>query len=216
VRSAGPPVELARSPRQADSALGGQHSLKAWEKRLCPIRSRLRSEGDGRKSYRCWDSSASPCRWRAEPPPPVCRQPIHRLRRRGIPRWVTQSLSVRKKSPTSAWGRSTSSTRRTPEHPGSASRLPGAVEAVEAAAAEDADAVEPADAAVVAAEAAAAVRGGSAVADVRLKDFSTSLSKLGTSWRGLTRLTASRPVVLRNGDPAVRSGSVAIIVWRAC
>jgi len=77
------------------------------------------------------------------------REPVGQQRtwRRGTPRRVTKSLSVRRKSLTSAWRRSMSSTRRTPEHPKLAKNLPGgeaagavAGEAAEAAAGEAADA----------------------------------------------------------------------------
>jgi hypothetical protein len=63
--------------------------------------------------------------------------------RRGIPLGL-KSLSVRKKSPTSAWGRSTSSTRKTSERPGSAKGLLEAADVAEAA--DAAEAVQSADA----------------------------------------------------------------------
>jgi hypothetical protein len=70
------------------------------------------------------------CRWQvAHLQQPLCRA---RIRRRGTPP-RPRSRSVRKKSPTSAWGPSTSSTRKTPEH-GSAKDLPNGAEAAEAAA----------------------------------------------------------------------------------
>src|SRR5262249_17241789 len=104
-----------------------------------------------RKPYRWWESSACHCRWRvAHPQQPLCRR---RMYRRGIPLGL-KSLSARKKSPTSAWRRSTSSTRKTPERLASAKGLPAA-----------ADAAGAADAAEVAAAAAAAAWWGAAAAE---------------------------------------------------
>src|SRR5215470_9767943 len=74
--------------------------------------------------------------------------------RRGIPP-RPKSPSVRKKSPTSAWGRSTSSTRKTPERLDLAKDLPEAAGAAAAAGAVVA-AGAAAEAAAAAAEAAAA------------------------------------------------------------
>src|SRR2546427_12809383 len=75
-----------------------------------------------------------------------------RIRRPGIPRYP-KSPSVKKKSPTSAWGPSTSSTRNTPARPTSGKRLRSGAEAAEAAA-------EAAVAAAAAAAAAAGAAGG--------------------------------------------------------
>ena len=121
--------------------------------RLCRRRSVLRSENIRRKPYRWLGLSVCLCRWQAAHP----RQPLYRRRiyRRGIPPHP-KSLSVRKKSPTSAWGRSTSSTRKTPERPDSAKSLPEAADAAAAAAA--------GGAAEAAAEAAAAEAGAEAAA----------------------------------------------------
>ena len=71
-----------------------------------------------------------------------------------ISRLVSRSPSMKRKSPTSVWGRSMSSTRRTPERPGWANNLP---EAAGVAAAEGAEAAAEAAEVVAVAEAAAAV-----------------------------------------------------------
>ena len=94
---------------------------------------------------------------------------------------------MRKRSPTSAWGRSTSSTRKPPEHPGSAKNLPEpAAEAAEAAgaaeaAAEAAEVVEAVEAA--AAEAAAAVGSGEFAASARLDHLPITLTDAGCHGR---------------------------------
>jgi hypothetical protein len=76
-------------------------------------------------------------------------------------------------APTSAWVRSMSSTRKTPEHPGSANSMPA--EAAGAAAAEAAEAAaEVAEAA--AAEAAAAVCHGESAASARPEHFPITLT----------------------------------------
>ena len=130
--------------------------------RLCRTRSVLRSENIRRKSYRWWESSACPCRWRAaHPQQPLCRP---RKSRGGIPP-RPKSLSVRKKSPTSAWGRSTSSTRKTLERPDLGKNLPEAADA--AAAADAAGAADAAEAAAAAAEVAAAAAAEAAAAVCR-------------------------------------------------
>ena len=141
--------------------------------RLCRTRSVLRSENIRRKSYRWWESSACPCRLRAAHP----RQPLFRPRmyRRGIPP-RPKSLSVRKKSPTSAWGRSTSSTRKTLERPDSAKSLPEAADAAAAAAA--GAAADAAEAAAAAAEAAAEAAAAEAAAAACRGEFAVS-ARLG-------------------------------------
>ena len=101
----------------------------------CQRRSKLRNESIGRAQYPCWGRPGYHCRWRAAHP----RQPRDRQRiyRRKTPERVTTSLSVRRKSLTSAWRRSMSSTRKMPEYPGPTYNLPTgeAAEAAEAAAA---------------------------------------------------------------------------------
>src|SRR5262249_5497123 len=92
------------------------------------------------------------------PQQPLCRP---RKYRRGIPP-RPKSLSVRKKSPTSAWGRSTSSTRKTPERPDLGKNSPEAAAAA-AGAADAAEAAAAAAAAAAAEAAAAAWRGEFAV-----------------------------------------------------
>jgi hypothetical protein len=159
--------------RRTNSATGVETFARRHGRTLlCHIRSTLRSEGVGRKPYRWWESSACLCRWRAAHPQQLlCRRRIYR--RGTLP--CLKSLSMRKKSPTSAWGRSTSSIRKPPEPPGSANNLPEVAEAAEAAeaaaeaVAEAAEAVEAAEAA--AAEAAAVVGRGEFAAPARLKHF---------------------------------------------
>jgi hypothetical protein len=85
----------------------------AWRKR-----SKRRSESVGGQPYRRWGWPGYRCRWRAAHPPRLAVQ--QRIFRRGIPQRVTKSLSVRRKSLTSAWRHFMSSTRKTPEHPNSA------------------------------------------------------------------------------------------------
>ena len=84
---------------------------------------------------------------------------------------VTNSVSVKRKSPTSAWRRSMSSTRRTQDRFGASFRKPAAavVEAAEVAGAAEA----------AAAEAAAAVGTGELAAFVRLACFPITLTNTG-------------------------------------
>ena len=154
--------------------------------RLCRRRSVLRSENIRRKPYRWLGLSVCLCRWRAaHPPQPLCRR---RMYRRGIPP-RPKSLSVRKKSSTSAWGRSTSSIRKTPERPDSAKGLPevadaaGAAEAAVEAAAEAAAAAAEAAAEAAAAEAAAAVCRGEFAVSARLWRAPITLTD-ARSWPG--------------------------------
>jgi hypothetical protein len=142
--------------------------------RLCRTRSVLRSENIRKKPYRWWESSACLCRWRAAHPQQLLCRP--RMYRRGIlPR--PKSPSVRKKSPTSAWGRSTSSTRKTPERPDSAKNLPEAADAAAAAGAGGA-AEAAAEAAAAAAEAVAEAAAAEAAAAVCRGEFAVS-ARLG-------------------------------------
>ena len=153
---------------------------------LCRRRSVLRSENIRRKPYRCLGLSVCLCRWQAaHPRQPLCRRRIYR---RGIPPHP-KSLSVRKKSPTSAWGRSTSSTRKTPERPDSAKSLPeaaaeaAAAEAAAAGAAAEAAAAEAAGAEAAAAEAAAAACRGEFAVSARLGRAPITLTD-ARSWPG--------------------------------
>jgi hypothetical protein len=142
--------------------------------RLCRRRSVLRSENIQRKPYRWLGLSVCLCRWRAaHPRQPLCRRRIYR---RGIPP-RPKSLSVRKKSPTSAWGRSTSSTRKTPERPDSAKSLLEAADAAAAAAA-GAAAEAAAEAAAAAAEAGAEAAAAEAAAAACRGEFAVS-ARLG-------------------------------------
>ena len=103
--------------------------------------------------------SACLCRSRAgHLPRPLCRP---RIRRPGIP-CSRKSRSAKKRSPTSAWGPSSSSTRNTPARPTLGKRLPSGAEA--AAAAEAAVAEAAAEAAVAAAAAAAVAAAAAAAA----------------------------------------------------
>jgi hypothetical protein len=109
--------------------------------------------------------SACLCRWSAaHRQQPLCRL---RIQRPGTPAGPN-SLSMRKKSRTSAWGRSTSSTRSTPARPTSEKRLHSGAEAAEAAgAAAEAEA----------AAATAAVFRGDIAASVRREHFPTMLTR---------------------------------------
>src|SRR5262249_12388669 len=113
----------------------------------------LQNERVARRRSGSWESSAYLGRWGgARPQRPPCRR---RICRRG-PRPRPRSHSVRKKSPTSAWRRSTSSTRKTPERLDLGKNL---LEAAAAAAAA-ADALESAAAAAAAGAAAGGAGGG--------------------------------------------------------
>src|SRR5438034_1065483 len=145
--------------------------------RRCRTSSKLRSERVARKFYQLSESSACLCRSRAgHPPRPLCRP---RIRRPGIPSG-RKSRSAKKKSPTSAWGPSTSSTRNTPARPTSGKRLRSGAEvaaaAVAGAAAEAAVAAAAAAAAVVAAEAAAAACPGDVAPSARLQHVPITLT----------------------------------------
>ena len=111
------------SPRFARS--NGRTSL--WR-----AQSKIRSERVGGEPYR-W-SARRACRWqsRAAHRPPG-RQSIHR---RGTPHRVPSSRSVRKKSPTSTWRRSMSSTRKTSSSANACNLLAEAAAAAAAGAAQ--------------------------------------------------------------------------------
>jgi hypothetical protein len=81
--------------------------------RITPCRSALRKTSVGVKPYRHWDSPAYLSRWQAARAPQRTKR--RRIRRR--PHRVTNSFLVRRNSPTLAWRRSMSSTRKMPEHP---------------------------------------------------------------------------------------------------
>jgi len=100
------------------------------------------------------------------------------------PQPITNSSSVRKKFPTSAWRRSMSSTRRTPESCSSAnSSLGEAVAAAAAAAAAAADA--PSSGPAAAAAAAAAVGRGDVAASARRARVPTAATDEGRHGRAL-------------------------------
>ena len=142
----------------------------------------------------------------AHPRQPPCHRRICRC---GIPS-RPKSPSTRKKSPTSAWGRSTSSTRRLPEHPGSANKLPGrAVGAAEAAGAaeavaEAAEAAEAAAAAGAAGAAAAAVRRGEFAASARFEHFLRTVGWAKNAHSGLCDALGGGAI------PAWRRGQVLL------
>jgi hypothetical protein len=138
----------------------------------------------------------------AHPRQPPCHRRICRC---GIPS-RPKSPSTRKKSPTSAWGRSTSSIRRLPEHPGSANKLPGrAVGAAEAAGAaeavaEAAEAAEAAAAAGAAGAAAAAVRRGEFAASARFEHFLRTVGWAKTPTLVFVMRSVGAPSPLGVGD----------------
>jgi hypothetical protein len=135
----------------------------------------------------------------AHPRQPPCHRRICRF---GIPS-RPKSHSTRKKSPTSAWGRSTSSTRRLPEHPGSANKLPGrAVGAAEAAGAAEAvaGAAEAAAEAGAAGAAAAAVRRGEFAASARFEHFLRTVGWAKTPTLVFVMRSVGAPSPLGAGD----------------
>jgi hypothetical protein len=150
---------------------------------LCCKRSAARRESVGVRLHPCWESPECLWRWRvAEHPHP--RSEGWRICHHTIRCHVVSLRSVRKKSPTSACRRSLSSTRKTPEQPDSANRLPeeAVAEAAEAGAAEAEAVAEAAEAAEVAV-AAAACRGDLA-ASARLEP-SDYLARRRASWSGV-------------------------------
>jgi hypothetical protein len=125
----------------------------------CGVRSRLRSEPAGKKSYQYWGPSAYRCWQVVRTRQPPCRQMCRRMAaHRG-----RSSRSVRKRSPTSAWGRFTSSTRRTPGRRVWGNNTPSVGAEVAAAAEAAGAAAEPAEAAAAAVAAAAAAAVAAAV-----------------------------------------------------
>jgi hypothetical protein len=136
---------------------------------LCRKRS-ARRESVGVKLHLCWESPEYPWRWRVAERPRQ-RSEGWRICHHTIRRHVVSLRSVRKKSPTSACRRSLSSTRKTPQQPSSAKRLPEAVaEAAEAAGAAEV-AREAAEAAEVVAAAAASHGGPAESARLELFDY---------------------------------------------
>src|SRR5215813_2290708 len=121
----------------------------------CHTRSKPRRESVVLPCRR-WGSLEHPWRWQAVHPP-LLRH--NRMFRHGEPDLFKKSLLVRKRSPTSAWRPSTSSTVRAANRFRATSNLPEAVEAADAAEAADADAAESASGADGAAAAVAAGRG---------------------------------------------------------
>ena len=128
----------------------------------CCMRSRLRNESVGAKWSPCW-GPLDYCRWRAAYRRK--RLALQRISRRGISSRATNSRSVRKKSPMSAWRRSMYSTRKLRSPPAFSSLEAAAADAVMAAAAE-AEAAAAGDAAAAEAEAAAALEAAPDVEDV--------------------------------------------------
>jgi hypothetical protein len=85
---------------------------------LWRTRSKLRGESVGEQPCPHSGSPGCLCRWQAVQPPQLAVW--QQISRRGTLQRVTKSLWVRRKSLTSAWRRSTFSTRKTPEHPSTA------------------------------------------------------------------------------------------------
>jgi hypothetical protein len=154
------------------------------------MRSKLRSESVRGKPHRCWDSPGCRYRWRAEHP----WQPLGRLRicQRRSHR-VMKSLSVRKKSRTSAWGRSMSSTRKI-SHPGRAYNLPE--EAVADTAEAAADMAEAPEAAADMAEAAAAEAAAAEAA------VDTAAAAEAAAWAAADAMAAAAAVAACRGEVA--------------
>jgi hypothetical protein len=163
-------IGLVYCPRRTKSATGRIHPSN---RRRCRralrwrTRSKRRSESVEGQPYRHWGWPGYLCRWRGERPRQLTVR--QRIFRRRIPQRITKSRSVRKKSLTSAWQRSMSSTRKTPEHPNEAKDSSLQLAAVEAAGAVGAGVVAAAEAAeaaevawAAAGAAAAAVAGGGA------------------------------------------------------
>ena len=169
-------------------------------------RSKRRSESVEGQPYRHWGWPGYLCRWRAERPRQLTVR--QRIFRRWIPQRITKSRSVRRKSLTSAWQRSMSSTRKMPEHPSEAKGYNLQLAAVEAAGAVGAGAVASAEAAEAAevvweaAEAAAAAvagggeeaagaavvaaRPGEHAAGARLRQIPVTFLNPGSGWPGGT------------------------------
>ena len=82
-----------------------------WSERIMPCRSGLRSVSIGVKPSLRWELQLCLWRWQA------ARQHQRAKRRRTPHRELTKSFLVRRKSPTSAWRRSMSSTTKIPDHP---------------------------------------------------------------------------------------------------
>jgi len=165
----------------------------------CAKRKSSRSESIVHAQYRCWEPPD--CRWRLQavhPWGPGARQ---------LPKWVTKSLSARKKSPTSAWRRSMSSTRRTSKLP--VYNLPEEVATGVVTAAATAVATTAAAAAVITAAAAVAAAAAEAAA--------------GTEGFGGEVAAAVEAVQAATGAGAEAFGSgaitdhpdVAVTLWRA-
>src|SRR5262245_56969787 len=160
-------------------------------RRAFPHRHRRALLWRSRNAYRSESVSGRPCRYSE---PPVClwqwRAAHQQLRRRQMFRHRTRPcvrglLSGRRKSLTSAWRHSTSSTRKTPGHLRPAFNLRGEAVAAGAAAAELAGRVEPAVAEAAAAEAAVAavVCHGAPAAGARLAQFPIALTDAGRHGR---------------------------------
>src|ERR1700752_1923630 len=82
-----------------------------WRKPLCRTQSTRLIESVGDEPYRYWGSPECPWRWlAARPLEPLRREQMHL---RVTQQRVTKSLSMRRKSLTSVWRRSMSSTRKT-------------------------------------------------------------------------------------------------------
>ena len=151
-----------------------EHLLEVGRTAIWRKRNTLRNVRLEAKPYQCWELPACVCRWRAAHP----HQPLGRQRvcQPWTPHRATKSLSVKKKSRTSAWRRSMSSTRKTPEHPGPTYSL--SEEVADAVAAAD-EAADEAAAAEAAEAAEAAVCRGELAASARLEHFPITLIDAG-------------------------------------
>jgi hypothetical protein len=108
-------VHCDRRTKSATATTCRSNIRKCRRALLWRTRSKLRGESVGGQPCRHWGSPGCLCRWQAVHPPQLAvRQQISL---RGTLQRVTKSFSVRRKSLTSAWQRSTFSTRKTPRHP---------------------------------------------------------------------------------------------------
>ncbi len=159
--------------------------LKAMEDSLWRTRRTLRSENGGAKPCRCWEPLDC-CPWLAAHPRRPNRQQISRCK---AAQRLMRLFSVRRKSLTSTWERSTSSTRKIP-HPNSAKTCDLRQDAA-AAAAEEAAAVPEA----AAAEAAAAPEAAGEVAAGEVADAGAAAAAVAV-YHGAAAATA-RPQLRR-------------------
>jgi hypothetical protein len=114
---------LSEIERSTHLPLYGRTFARRYRRTVpCRTRKKLRSERVGRRPYQWERPPGYRCRWRAAHP----RDRVGRLLmcRRATPRCLTQWTPARKKSPTSAWPHSMSSTQETPQRFNSGEKLP--------------------------------------------------------------------------------------------